>query len=213
MHQTGKGKQWYFGMKAHIGVDLESGLTHGLATTAANGSDVTHAHLVLHGGETDAWGDAGYQGVEKRPENRDREVDWHVAMKPQAAAARQGEHRRGDREAQDVVAGEGGASVPVCEVPLRLFQGALSGLGKEHATHRDAARLREPAHRRSVRGHLTWEWCLSKPPRAARTSRETLFSHQIGAKTRFRPKPARSSTTTRPIAAVVQTFPSPSLPT
>ena len=82
MHQTRKGKQWYFGMKAHIGVDSESGLTHGLATTAANASDVTHAHLVLHGGETDAWGDAGYQGVEKRPENRDREVDWHVAMKP-----------------------------------------------------------------------------------------------------------------------------------
>ena len=82
MHQTRKGKQWYFGMKAHIGVDSESGLTHGLATTAANGSDVTHAHLLLHGGETDAWGDAGYQGVEKRPENRDREVDWHVAMKP-----------------------------------------------------------------------------------------------------------------------------------
>ena len=82
MRQTRKGRQWHFGMKAHIGVDSESGLTHGLATTAANGSDVTHAHRVLHGGESEAWGDAGYQGVQKRPEHRDREVDWHVAMRP-----------------------------------------------------------------------------------------------------------------------------------
>ena len=82
MHQTKKGNQWYFGMKAHIGVDAESGLAHSLATTAANGADVSHAHLVLRGGEGEAWGDAGYQGVEKRPENRDAGVDWHVAMKP-----------------------------------------------------------------------------------------------------------------------------------
>ncbi len=40
MHQTRKGNQWYFGMKAHIGVDAQSGLAHTLATTAANGSDV-----------------------------------------------------------------------------------------------------------------------------------------------------------------------------
>ena len=59
MHQTKKGNRWYFGMKAHIGVDSESGLTHGLATTAANGADVTHAHLVLHGGESEVRGDAG----------------------------------------------------------------------------------------------------------------------------------------------------------
>ena len=62
MHQTKKGKQWYFGMKAHIGVDAGSGLAHSLTTTA--------------------WGDAGYQGVEKRPEHRDGGVEWRVAMKP-----------------------------------------------------------------------------------------------------------------------------------
>ena len=108
MHQTKKGKQWYFGMKAHIGVDSESGLTHGLATTAANGADVTHAHLVLHGGESEAWGDAGYQGVQKRLENGDREVDWHVAMKPsKRRQLRQGQCRGGDREAQGVGTCEG----------------------------------------------------------------------------------------------------------
>ena len=80
MHQTKKGNQWYFGMKAHIGVDAESGLTHTVVTTAANVSDITQA--LLHGEETTAFGDAGYQGVEKREENRDSEVSWHVALRP-----------------------------------------------------------------------------------------------------------------------------------
>ena len=82
MHQTKKGKQWYFGMKAHIGVDAGSGLAHSLTTTAANASDVTQAGALLHGAEMTAWGDAGYQGVEKRPEHRDGGVEWRVAMKP-----------------------------------------------------------------------------------------------------------------------------------
>ena len=82
MHQTKKGNQWHFGMKAHIGVDTESGLAHSLETTAANVSDVATAHAVLHGGEEEVWGDAGYQGVGKRDENKDTEVDWRTAMKP-----------------------------------------------------------------------------------------------------------------------------------
>ena len=44
--------RWYFGMKAHIGVDAQSGLTHSLETTSANVSDVATAHVLLHGGET-----------------------------------------------------------------------------------------------------------------------------------------------------------------
>ena len=82
MHQTKKGKQWYFGMKAHIGVDAESGLAHSLATTSANAADVGQASGLLRGDETEAWGDAGYQGVEKRPENEGSAVAWQVAMKP-----------------------------------------------------------------------------------------------------------------------------------
>ncbi len=70
MHQTKKGSQWYFGMKAHIGVDAEPGLAHSLATTATNAGDVTQACVLLHGDETEAWGDAGYRGVDKRPESR-----------------------------------------------------------------------------------------------------------------------------------------------
>ncbi|MDA8416049.1 MAG: IS5 family transposase [Betaproteobacteria bacterium] len=82
MHQTKKGNQYYFGMKAHIGVDAETGTVHSLVTTAANASDVTQAHALLQGEETDVFADAGYQGVEKREENQDTPVNWHVAMRP-----------------------------------------------------------------------------------------------------------------------------------
>lgn len=68
MHQTKKGNQWHFGMKAHIGVDAVSGLVHTVVTTAANVNDVTQAHRLLHGKERYALGDAGYQGVEHREE-------------------------------------------------------------------------------------------------------------------------------------------------
>ena len=82
MRQTKKGNQWYFGMKAHIGVDARSGVVHGLCTTAANAGDVVAAHRLLHGAERRVWGDAGYQGVGKRPENDGGAVDWRVALKP-----------------------------------------------------------------------------------------------------------------------------------
>jgi IS5 family transposase len=82
MHQTKKGNQWHFGMKAHIGVDGESGLVHTVIGTAANVNDVTQAAGLLHGEETDVFGDAGCQGVSKREEAKDLEVNWHVAMRP-----------------------------------------------------------------------------------------------------------------------------------
>ncbi|WP_198973202.1 transposase, partial [Xylophilus sp. ASV27] len=68
MKQSKKGKQWYFGMKAHIGVDADSGLVHTVRGTAGNVNDVIEANTLLHGEETEAWGDAGYQGAAKRPD-------------------------------------------------------------------------------------------------------------------------------------------------
>ena len=82
MHQAKKGNQWHFGMKAHIGVDLDSGLVHTVVGTAAHVADVTQAHALLHGQETAVLGDAGYQGVAKRAENQDTPVTWHVALRP-----------------------------------------------------------------------------------------------------------------------------------
>jgi IS5 family transposase len=80
MHQTKKGNQWHFGMKAHIGVDAESGLVHTVVGTAANVNDVTQAGALLHGDEEAAFGDAGYRGVHKRAEAQGPR--WHVAMQP-----------------------------------------------------------------------------------------------------------------------------------
>ena len=80
MHQTKKGNQWHFGMKAHIGVDADSGLVHTVIGTAANVNDVTQGHGLLHGKETVVFADAGYLGAIKRPEATG--VDWHVAMRP-----------------------------------------------------------------------------------------------------------------------------------
>ena len=81
MHQTRKGKAWHFGMKAHVGVDAQSGLVHTVIGTPANVSDVTKAHELLHGEESMAFGDAGYRGVEKRQEGHGSAVRWHVAMR------------------------------------------------------------------------------------------------------------------------------------
>ena len=82
MHQTKKGNHWHFGMKAHIGVDADSGLVHTVVGTAANVNDVTQASALVHGEETDVFADAGYQGVAKREEVQGIEANWHVAMRP-----------------------------------------------------------------------------------------------------------------------------------
>lgn len=85
MYQTKKGNQWYFGMKAYIGVDADSGLVHTVRGTSANVSDVVEANSLLHGQEVDSYGDAGYQGADKRPDmpepTPERKFKWHVAMK------------------------------------------------------------------------------------------------------------------------------------
>jgi IS5 family transposase len=81
MHQTKKGNQWHFGMKAHIGVDADSGLVHTVRGTAANVNDVVEGNSLLHGDETVVFADAGYQGADKRP-NAQADTNWQVAMKP-----------------------------------------------------------------------------------------------------------------------------------
>lgn len=89
MHQAKKGNEWHFGMKAHIGADADSGLVHSLHTTAANESDVAHAHAVLHGQEKAAFLDAGYTGVAKREEITQaqgsgkirKDLQWNVALR------------------------------------------------------------------------------------------------------------------------------------
>ena len=80
MKQAKKGNNWYFGMKAHIGADADSGLVHTVIGTPANVNDVTQAEALLHGEEVVGYGDAGYQGAHKRPESTMR--NWRIAMRP-----------------------------------------------------------------------------------------------------------------------------------
>ena len=81
MHQTKKGNQWHFGMKAHIGVDVASGVVHTLTGTAANEADINQTAALLHGREEAVFADAGYAGAGKRPELADRDVSWNIAIK------------------------------------------------------------------------------------------------------------------------------------
>jgi IS5 family transposase len=83
MHQTKKGNQWYFGMKAHIGADRDSTLVHTLVVSAANVADITKTAELLHGQEQQVHADAGYTGVEKRAEivALERKIDWQIACK------------------------------------------------------------------------------------------------------------------------------------
>jgi IS5 family transposase len=80
MHQTRKGNQWYFGMKAHIGVDADSGLVHTVTTTPANEADVNQVADLLHGKEEQIWADSGYRGAPARVGRED--LQWHIAARP-----------------------------------------------------------------------------------------------------------------------------------
>jgi transposase, IS5 family len=64
------GEHWHFGMKSHIGVDVESDLVHGMIATPANAGGVTQTLHVIHGGEADGFGDSGYTAAHKREESR-----------------------------------------------------------------------------------------------------------------------------------------------
>ncbi len=68
-------------MKSHIGVDADSGLVHTVRGTSGHVSDIAEGNTLLHGQQTVAFGDAGYQGIEKRPDAKP-DVTWHVAMRP-----------------------------------------------------------------------------------------------------------------------------------
>jgi IS5 family transposase len=80
MHSSKKGNQWHFGMKAHIGVDADSGLVHTVRGTAGHVADVTEGSSLLHGEETAVFADAGYQGADKRPDAKP-DMRWSIAMR------------------------------------------------------------------------------------------------------------------------------------
>jgi transposase, IS5 family len=87
MHQVKKDNGWHYGMKIHIGVDDGLGLIYSIATTAANEHDITQIDKLLHGEEQRVWGDAGFKGIDKREEHKQRRVNWFIAERPGKVAA------------------------------------------------------------------------------------------------------------------------------
>lgn len=81
MKQSRKGQQWCFGMKCHIGVDIESGLVHTVRGTSGAVNDVIEANSLVRASDREVYADAGYQGAGKRPDARS-DVVWHIAMRP-----------------------------------------------------------------------------------------------------------------------------------
>jgi IS5 family transposase len=93
MHQTKKGNQWHFGMKAHIGVDVDSGLVHTVTATAANEADIEQVEELLHGKEEVVHADAGYSGADKRIERKG--LRWEIAAKRgKVKAMKEGREKR-----------------------------------------------------------------------------------------------------------------------
>ena len=85
MHQTRKGNQWYFGMKAHLGVDAGTGYAHTVTATAANVHDLEEAPNLVRTGDETVYADYGYQGAAKRPEITEHEhhskIEWRIAAR------------------------------------------------------------------------------------------------------------------------------------
>ncbi len=146
MHQTRKGNEWHFGMKAHIGVDAETGLVHGVRATPANTHDLREAGALLHGGEEEVWADAGYRGIEKWVDTGGRPVQWHVAMRPGRRRLLEQGGARWLRE-RDKASVRAKVEHPFLYVKRRfgLPEGSLPRAGQEHGTDRAAPGLREPA--------------------------------------------------------------------
>jgi len=82
MHQTKKGSEWHFGMKAHVGTD-KRGIVHSLTTTAANVSDFSQLPKLLHGRERELFGDQAYWSVLHQQAARERGIRYRVNRRPQ----------------------------------------------------------------------------------------------------------------------------------
>lgn len=157
MHQTKKGQLWYFGMKAHVGTDLGTGVIQSLVTTPANAADVTQVDGLLHGQETDVFADAGYQGAARWTRAK---VRWHIAMRP------------GKRRALDTCTEKGRLIDELERVKARIrakgehaFCIIKRQFGFTKVSHRGLAKNTAKLHTLYMLGNL---WMLRKRPQAPR---------------------------------------------
>ncbi len=157
MKQTKKGNQWYFGMKAHIGVDAVTGLTHSVAATSANVADVTMAGALVREDDKRVYGDAGYTGMWKHLDEEKDAPDSKCCV-----AAKRGASRRWTAAHENAAAGirkgqgqhpcQGRAPVSCHQEPLRLPQNALQGAGQEPGATLQPVRAGQPGAGDTMRG-------------------------------------------------------------
>ena len=135
MHQTKKGKQWYFGMKIHIGADVDSGAVHSVSVTAANRADISELPNLLRETDQVVFGDAGYASDAYKRGARALGMVWRIQDKakpkgePRGGAFRQPEETQPEEFRHP---GAGRASLPHPQAAVRLHQGALPRTGEEH---------------------------------------------------------------------------------
>jgi IS5 family transposase len=148
MHQTKKGGQYFFGMKAHIGADVESGLVHHVHGTAANVADVTQVAELLHGEENAVYADAGYTGVERREEHENRgdladcSASQHLFQAEPAQRTVQSQAQ--DRVLQGSDTGQGRASVSRDQAAVWLRESTFSWADEKHGSVDHAVRPGKP---------------------------------------------------------------------
>jgi hypothetical protein len=182
MHQAKKGNQWYFGMKAHIGVDAAPGLVHTVVGTAANVSDINVAGALLHSEEHAAFGDSGSGRAQTTGARRTDLARGDASGQAQAAEsvhrARVRGRAGGEDEGQHL--SQGRAPVPSDQAAVRVWQGSLSRLAEEHGTDRHAVRAVEPVDGAQAADAGRGDECaLQRPNRA----RQTRLMQQIDAQT------------------------------
>lgn len=145
MKQSRKGQQWYFGMKCHIGVDVESGLVHTVKGTNGAVNDVIEANGLLRDSDREVYADAGYRGAAKLPRCQGRgEVEYRDASRQEAHARPDQADRGVDRATgagQGRHPGTRGAPLARGQTPVRPRQGALPRSGQEHSAVAHAVRV------------------------------------------------------------------------
>ena len=204
MHQTKKGKQWYFGMKAHIGVDSKTKVIHAVVATAANVADSTILPDLLHGEETRVWGDQAYKGqTEVIREHAPKALDF--TNRRYRFKKRIDEVQRAKNRTKSKVRSRVEHVFGVIKRRVRLREGALSRPRQERQS--PVCHLRA---RQSVHGQIAFDATRGVVSDSA-TDGATKRGAKPQSKQRYRANPTRSVAANlhwrkRVRVSVVQTF-------
>lgn len=105
MHQTKKGKQWFFGMKIHVGADVNSGLVHTVSVMPANASDISQLPYLLREDDRAVFGDKGYVNNKLKRLARKAGVFWGVSLKASKPHPLTGANKRFNHKMSSIRAG------------------------------------------------------------------------------------------------------------